>query len=147
MTLILLQNRIPVKPSSLGKLKRHRGVFHELSMRKNSLKRRRQNLQKQPGSGFWQGSRVFPNMSSLSRTRVKLYKDSNTMLVKFLQEANEREDVIKRDVERWHRAYDDINREHLVSKYKDLCSTCKRHRDETEAGDTIILCKGFPTVE
>lgn len=89
MTLILLQNRIPVKPSSLGKLKRHRGVFHELSMRKNSLKRRRQNLQKQPGSGFWQGSRVFPNMSSLSRTRVKLYKDSNTMLVKFLQEANE----------------------------------------------------------
>ena len=67
------------------------------------------------------------------------------MLVKLLQEANEREEAPKREVERRHGAYDDLNQEHMVLKYEVLCSTCKRHRDETEAGDTIILCKGCST--
>ena len=87
---------------------------------------------------------MFQSMR-LSRARVKLFKDRNAMLVKLLQEANKREDVLKRKVERRHGAYDNLNREHMFLKYEVLCSTCKRHRDETEAGDTIILCKGCST--
>ena len=44
MVLNLLKNRIPVKPSTLSKLKRHKKVLREVGKRRNSLKRRREHL-------------------------------------------------------------------------------------------------------
>ena len=55
MVLNLLKNRIPVKPRTLSKLKRHKKVLHEVGKRRNSLKRRREHLLHQTGNGFWQG--------------------------------------------------------------------------------------------
>ena len=74
-------------------------------------------------------------------------KDTLSELVRLLQQANEREDALKRDVEHWHRAYNALLQEHMAFKYEDLCSACKRHRNETEAGETILLCKECSTVE
>ena len=54
MVLNLLKKRIPVKPSTIHKLSK-KGVLRELATRKNSLKRRRQHLLQQQGSGFWNG--------------------------------------------------------------------------------------------
>ena len=68
-------------------------------------------------------------------------------LVRLVQQANEREDALKRDVEHWHRAYNALLQEHTAFKYEDLCSACKLNRDETEAGETILLCKECSTVE
>ena len=44
MVLNLLKNRIPVKPRTLNKLKRHKKVLREVGKRRNSLKRRREDL-------------------------------------------------------------------------------------------------------
>jgi len=55
MVLNLLKKRIPVKPQTLRKLQRHKNVLREVGKRRNSLKRRRQHLLDQTGSGFWQG--------------------------------------------------------------------------------------------
>ena len=55
MVLNLLKKRIPVKPQTLRKLQRHKNVLREVGKRRNSLKRRRQHLLAQTGSGFWQG--------------------------------------------------------------------------------------------
>ena len=55
MVLNLLKNRIPVKPQTLRTLQRHKKVLREVGKRKNSLKRRREHLLKQTGSGFWRG--------------------------------------------------------------------------------------------
>ena len=57
MILNLLKKRIAIQPSTLAKLKRHKHVLRELAKRKNSLKRRREHLKKQNGSGFWKGLR------------------------------------------------------------------------------------------
>ena len=42
MILNLLKKRIPIQPSTLAKLKRHKHVLRELAKRKHSLKRRRE---------------------------------------------------------------------------------------------------------
>ena len=55
MVLNLLKNRIPVKPRTLRKLKRHKKVLREVGKRRNSLKRRGEHLLRQTGNGFWQG--------------------------------------------------------------------------------------------
>ena len=57
MVMNLLKDRIPVKPRTLSKLKRHKKVLREVGKRRNSLKRRRQHLLRQTGNGFWQGLR------------------------------------------------------------------------------------------
>ena len=57
MILNLLKKRIAIQPSTLAKLKRHKDVLLELAKRKHSLKRRREHLKKQNGSGFWKGLR------------------------------------------------------------------------------------------
>ena len=59
MTLNLLKKRVPVQPSTLDKLKRHKDVLRELTKRKNSLKTRRENVKNQNGSGFWKGLGEF----------------------------------------------------------------------------------------
>ena len=55
MVLNLLKKRIPIKAATYGKLIRHKNVLREVGRRKNSLKRRREHLLKQTGSGFWSG--------------------------------------------------------------------------------------------
>ena len=55
MVLNLLKRRVPVKPQTLDKLKRHNTVLREVGRRRNSLKRRREHLLKQTGQGFWSG--------------------------------------------------------------------------------------------
>ena len=55
MVLNLLKNNIPVKPQTLRSLQRHKKVLREVGRRKNLLKRGRQHLLKQTGSGFWRG--------------------------------------------------------------------------------------------
>ena len=55
MVLNLLKKRIPIKPHTLVKLKRHKTVLREVGRRRNSLKRRREHLLKQTGQGFWSG--------------------------------------------------------------------------------------------
>ena len=74
-------------------------------------------------------------------------KDTLSELIKLLQQANEREDALQSKVEYWHRAYNALFQEHMAFKYEDLCSACKRYRDETKAGDTISLCEECSTVE
>lgn len=59
-------------------------------------------------------------------------KDTLSDLVKLLQEANEREEAANQRAEHWHRVYLEVKQEHLAFKYEDLCSSCKRHKDETE---------------
>ena len=44
-----------------------------------------------------------------------------------------------------HRAYGNINWEYLALKYGDLCSACKRVKEETEAGVFFCLCRECPT--
>ena len=68
-------------------------------------------------------------------------------LIKLLQQANEREDALQTKVEYWHRAYNALFQEHIAFKYEDLCSACKRYRNETKAGDAISLCEECSTVE
>jgi len=55
MILNLLKKRIPVDAVTYGKLKRHKNVLREVGKRRNSVKRRKQHLLKQNGSGFWSG--------------------------------------------------------------------------------------------
>lgn len=55
MVLNLLKNRIPLSPPITAKLRRYKKVLRELGKRRNSLKRRREGLLSQKGSGFWKG--------------------------------------------------------------------------------------------
>ena len=55
MVLILLKKRIPIDARTYGKLKRHKNLLREVGRRKNSVKRRREHLIAQNGSGFWSG--------------------------------------------------------------------------------------------
>ena len=71
MTLILLKKRIPIQPSTLAKLKRHKDVLRKLAKRKNSLKRRREHLKNQNGSGFWKGLRECFEVMFVKHSRRK----------------------------------------------------------------------------
>ena len=53
MIMNLLKNNIPIPPPLMARLKRHKKVLREVGKRKNSIKRRRQHLMSQKGSGFW----------------------------------------------------------------------------------------------
>lgn len=55
MVLNLLKNKIPVMPGTLRKLQRHKKVLREVGKRRNSVKRRREQLLNQTGNGFWHG--------------------------------------------------------------------------------------------
>ena len=67
-------------------------------------------------------------------------------LVKLLQEAKQREEEANQRAEHWHRAYRNINRDHLALQDGDLCSARKRVKEKIEAGDTFRLCQECPTV-
>ena len=67
-------------------------------------------------------------------------KDTLSELVKLLQEANKREDVLKLEVEHWHQAYLSLHQEYSTFKSVKLCGRCQTIRDTTPPGDTITLC-------
>jgi len=55
MILSLLKKRIPVDAVTYGELKRQKNVLREVGKRRNSVKQRKQHLQKQISRGFWSG--------------------------------------------------------------------------------------------
>ena len=67
------------------------------------------------------------NESSLSR------------LVELLQQANERVEKLKDNVQYWSRKYHSLYQEHMALKYGDLCERFQTIRDTTPLGDTITV--------
>lgn len=55
LVLNLLKRRIPLDPPTTAKLRRYKTVLREVGRRKNSLRRRKEHLLTQRGSGFWKG--------------------------------------------------------------------------------------------
>ena len=55
MVLNLIKRKIPIRSGTYHKLKRYKNVLRALGKRRNSLKRRREQLRSQTGSGLWQG--------------------------------------------------------------------------------------------
>ena len=55
MVLNVMKQSVPIQPKTIQKLKRYKNVLQELRLRQPSLKRRREQLNKQTGRGFWQG--------------------------------------------------------------------------------------------
>ena len=51
-TLNMLKKKIPLPPPIVAKLKKHKEVLREVAKRKNSLRKRRQLLADQKGSGL-----------------------------------------------------------------------------------------------
>jgi len=67
-------------------------------------------------------------------------KDTLSELVKLLQQANERVEQLKDNVQYWKRRYENLNQEYLAFKFEDLSERCHTIRDTTAPGDTITLC-------
>ena len=57
MVLNLLKKNIPVSDQVIRLLRPHKSKLRELAKRKHSVKRRREQLLTQQGSGFWNGLR------------------------------------------------------------------------------------------
>ena len=55
LTLNLLKRHIPITPATMTKLQRHKKALRNIARRKHSIKRRREELVKQKGAGFWNG--------------------------------------------------------------------------------------------
>ena len=55
LTLNLLKRHIPITPATVTKLQRHKEALRTIAKRKHSIKRRREELVKQKGAGFWKG--------------------------------------------------------------------------------------------
>ena len=55
LTLNLLKRHIPVTPATVAKLQQHKEALRNVTRRKHSIKRRREELTKQTGAGFWNG--------------------------------------------------------------------------------------------
>ena len=55
LTLNLLKRHIPITPTTLAKLQRHKEALRTIARRKHSIKRRREEFVKQKGAGFWKG--------------------------------------------------------------------------------------------
>ena len=55
MVLNVMKQNVPIQPKTIQKLKRYKNVLRALRLRQTSLKRKREQLKKQTGRGFWQG--------------------------------------------------------------------------------------------
>lgn len=53
LVLNMLKNRVDIAPPQMARLRRYKTVLREIGKRKNSIKKRRQHLLNQSGSGFW----------------------------------------------------------------------------------------------
>ena len=65
---------------------------------------------------------------------------SLSRLVELLQQANERVEQLKDNVQYWSRKYHSLYQEHLALKHGDLCEMCQTIRDTTPPGDTLTVC-------
>ena len=55
LTLNLLKRHLPVTPATVAKLQCHKEALRHIARRKHSVTRRREELLKQKGAGFWNG--------------------------------------------------------------------------------------------
>ena len=55
LVLNTLKDRIPLPPPLMARLRRYKGTLREVGRRKNSIKKRREQLLRQGGRGFWSG--------------------------------------------------------------------------------------------
>ena len=53
LVLNTLKNNVPLIPPKMARLRRYKGPLREIGKRQNSVKKRRQHLLSQRGSGFW----------------------------------------------------------------------------------------------
>jgi len=53
MVLNVMKQNVPFQPKTIQKLKRYKNSLQELRLRQTLLKRKRQQLKKQAGRGFW----------------------------------------------------------------------------------------------
>ena len=71
-------------------------------------------------------------------------------LVKLLQDANRREEEVKRNADALHRKYHNLYQECLALKHNDYCEACQLKKDTAPEGATFTLCgkcgKGRQTV-
>ena len=63
-----------------------------------------------------------------------------SQLMKLLQEANLREEKERDRADYWKRMYHRLNQDYIALQFQDLCSDCKRVKDDTEPGATFTLC-------
>ena len=136
MVLYLLRNRILAYPITMAKLQRYKATLSEVEKRRNLVKRRREHLQEEKGSGFWQGlNDVF--QATLNTSNAHGYpsqgydfvnkrptpKPKDT-LSELLQETNKRVEHVKDNVKYWKRRYENLSQEYLAVKFEDLCEMC-----------------------
>ena len=80
-------------------------------------------------------------------TKLKRQAD----LVKLLQQADDREETLKHEVEHWYRKYNSLHTEYIALKYSDLCLAYQKEQDSTRSGKTYTLCdsccEGMQTTE
>ena len=67
-------------------------------------------------------------------------KSNLSRLVELLQQANERVEELKDNVQYWSHKYHSLYQEHMALKYGDLCERCQIIKDTTPPGDTITAC-------
>lgn len=154
MVLNLLKQNIPINASTFSKLKRYKTVLRELQSRTNSVKRRREHLKSQTGSGFKQ---LLQSMLSTLRSRDKdgyppegqdvvpeRKKDADVLsvVVKLLKDANERVNRLQDEKDHWYKRYQDLYQDYIVLKFSDICHNCQtRAKENTASSDEVFLCK------
>ena len=67
-------------------------------------------------------------------------ESSMSRLVELLQQANERVEKLKDNVQYWSRKYRSLYHKHMALKYGDLRERCQTIRDTTRPGGTITVC-------
>ena len=73
---------------------------------------------------------------SLQEQRIKLYRESNERLIKFLQQANEREEELQLSANHWHKDYDQVYQDYLALNFDDVCQSCREQRTSSSDGKT-----------
>ena len=61
-------------------------------------------------------------------------------LVKLLQDANRREEQVRRNADALNRKYHTLYQEYMALRHSDYCDACQLKKDTTPEGDTYTLC-------
>ena len=147
LTLNLLKQHIPVSPATMAKLRWHKKSLREMSRRRLSVKRRREHLFKQKGSGFWSGlcdCSPATTMNTCDKNghplqghdTVPARRRPLVNLTNLLQDANDR---LFEEVQTWKAAHNHLQGEHAALKHAHLCSSCQLQRVTAEPGQTLEL--------
>ena len=168
LTLNLLKRHIPITPATLAKLKRHKVALRNIARRKHSIKRRREELVKQKGAGFWKGLDdsqlqtmielrrhsdgspmdsvdVVPDGGGDRTSSVRL-REQLASVMSLLQAANDRNANLLSSVSRWKRDYANVRDELLALKYRRLCAACQLQRLFLRDGECLeVTCNKCDT--